>query len=140
VASLQTEPISLNDRRESFEAAYEVRGIRPQWYTETHTVAVKVGIREKEVSRILEDVPVRVAGATRRVTVEPATIALRLKGPAGKVKSLLGEKMDVSIDARALELEKRGKASFRIRPVPPKHPGVEITMIPDNVRVTVLRD
>ena len=32
------------------------------------------------------------------------------------------------------------RTSFRIRPVPPKHPGVEITMIPDNVRVTVLKD
>ncbi|MFH1017832.1 MAG: CdaR family protein [Pseudomonadota bacterium] len=140
LGSLRTEPISLNDRHEAFDGVYEIRDFRPQWNLETKVVSVHVKIREKEVSKIIEEVPVRVVGVTQAVQVEPKTVALHLKGPAGKVTSLLGEKLDVLIDGKALNLDKKPKTTFLIRPVPPVKPGVEITMIPDNVRVTVLKD
>jgi hypothetical protein len=139
MSTLRTEPISLVDRTDTFEGLYRIEGISPHWIVQDKKVSVKVMIREKQVSRIIEDVPITVAGLSRGVKVEPSTVALRVRGLAGKVATVMDEKMGISIDGKALGLEKLGKNSYRIRPVAPKRAGVEITMIPDNVRVTIIK-
>ncbi len=140
LGNLRTEQINLNDRHEDFDDVVSLRGFRPQWNLETKAVEVRVRIGEKEVSKLIEKVPVHVTGTTRPVDVEPKTVTLQVKGPAGKVKPLLAEKPNVWVDGKALHLEKKAGTAFRVRPIPPEHPGVEITTIPDNVRVTILRD
>lgn len=132
---IKTENVSLTGQRGSFEGDFVVKV--PGQEAEERKVLVKVTIREREVSRILEDVPVVVAGVKGYVKVEPSTVSLRAKGPAGKIASLLGEKVMVEIDGNRLKLDQRKKKQFHIRPAPPSRPGIEITMVPDNVLVTI---
>ncbi|HLG20143.1 MAG TPA: CdaR family protein [Bdellovibrionota bacterium] len=140
LSALETEPISLSGRHENFQGEFHVRypeGIAEQKEVK---VAVKVVIREREVSRILEDIPVKVAGVNETVRVVPAKVNLRVRGPAGMVASLMEEKLEVEIDAKKLGLLQNRKKTYRIRPIPPTRPGIEITMIPDNVLVTLAQE
>ena len=51
-------------------------------------VTVRVGIREKEVRRVLRDVPVRIRGDAPAARLKPESIDVKVSGPATLVNSL----------------------------------------------------
>ena len=135
VTSLQTEAIDLTGRRESFDAVFSIRPSKNLSGFESEKVTVKVTIRESEISKIVESVPLVVINSKQKLVVEPETIALKLTGPAGKVSELMNEGLKVILDAEKLNF--RRKKSLRISPALPAFPGVQILSIPGRVRVSL---
>ncbi len=138
IRTLPTEPISLAERRGSFEGTFAVRDVLPQWEIDQKRVTVTVKIGERSIVKTLPGVPVGLTGQEAPVRVEPETVLLKMRGPAGLVASLASEKLSVEVDLTGWPLKKARKRTFRVKPVPPQREGVEITMVPDTVRVTLL--
>lgn len=131
-----TEPISLSGRRGSFEVEVSVPPQGLGSNDEEKKVLVKVNVIENEVSRILHNVPVTVRGFQGTAKIEPDTVSLNVKGPAGKVAALADEKLELAIRPEDLPPVLKKRRKFRIPPIPPKRPGLEIKVIPNKVLVT----
>ncbi|MFH1263362.1 MAG: hypothetical protein V1495_07995 [Pseudomonadota bacterium] len=134
-----TEPISLAGRHGSFSGEYSLTSATPG-SDEEKKVTLRVVVKEKELSKMFREVPVRVTGFTSAVKVEPRTVSIRARGPAGKVTAFGEEHLEIEIDALKLGLGKTRQRVVHVTARPLKHPGLELTVVPDTVRVTLLAE
>ncbi len=138
VRSFPTEPINLVGRHNQFSDMYAVRNIRPKWVVDQRKVNVSVKIREQNISRILENVPVYLPVGTKHFRVEPASVMLKIQGPAGRVKTVAQEEFSILLDkAEVLRRSKKVRKFLNYRLPEIEREGVRITLIPKVVQVYV---
>jgi hypothetical protein len=134
-----TETITLAGRHGTFAGDYSLASATAG-SDEEKKVTVRVVMKEKELSKTFRDVPVRVTGFASAVKVEPRTVSIRARGSAGKVTAFGEEHLEIEIDARKLGLGKIRQRIVHVTPKPVKHPGLELTVVPDSVRITLLAE
>jgi len=76
-------------------------------------VTVRIGIREKEVRRVVEHVPVRIRGEAPAARLKPESIGVRISGPATQVNSLDRRNLLVEVSIAGLAPRER---EYRVAP------------------------
>lgn len=137
---IYTEPISLAGRHEDFSGEYALAMDPTRGLSEEKRVKVKVWIGEKQISKLFRDVPIRVVGFKSAVKVDPRTVSIRARGMAGDVLALGEEHLHVEIDADHYKLTKVKGRTITVKPRLPKRSGLELSVVPDTLRLTLLTE
>jgi hypothetical protein len=139
LTSIYTEPISLAGRRSSFSGEYDIANREWGGLNEERKVLVSVIVREREITKTVKDVPIKLSGLSGDYRVDPPTVLVRFTGPAGQIAAILEDKVELVVNGEKYASQmKKGAKLFRAKLVFPQRPGVEIAVIPGNVRVTRL--
>ncbi len=82
IRELKTKPVDITNAHENFkkELPLDLPGSSIK-ASPDHIIAVTIPIQQKLLEKAMENIPVQVWGSTRRVTIEPDCISIRIKGP-----------------------------------------------------------
>lgn len=99
ISQVDTEPIDVTERRESFETQVKIVLAQPHAWPSTGQgeVQVLVSIAEVPVQRLLKQITLKVQNARGWVRLDPPWVGIVLEGPAGKIDSLLPEQIAASV-------------------------------------------
>jgi stage V sporulation protein SpoVS len=137
---VHTEPVSLAGRHSSFSGEYALAGQQEGGGLEERRVTLKVLIREKEITKLFREIPVRVVGFRSAVKVEPRTVSIKATGAAGKVLALAEEHLEVEIDAIRYGIAGEKQKAIHVSPVLRQRPGLDLSVLPGTVRITLLAE
>ncbi|RDV38852.1 YbbR-like domain-containing protein [Bradymonadaceae bacterium TMQ3] len=136
INSVQTEPVDVGSRSESFERNVQLRvedGLVRVEYDSRISVRVRIG--SELITRTLEDVPITGVNTSLDVNISPATTSVSVRGPRGLVEALNPDVVRAEIDLSDEDRRPPGTFSktVEIQNLPP---GVEMTRVyPDRFRV-----
>ena len=99
IAKVETEPIDLTERRESFETKAKISLEQPHaWPSKDQgEVEVRIAIAEEIVQKLLKQISLKVKNARGPVRLEPPRIDVILEGPAGRIESLRPDQIAASV-------------------------------------------
>lgn len=99
IAQVDTEPIDVTERRESFETKVKIALDRRHAWLSTGQgeVEVRVAITEEKVQKLLKQISLKVKNSRGPVRLEPPRIDVILEGPAGKIDSLQPDQIAASV-------------------------------------------
>ncbi len=99
ISQVDTEPIDLTERRESFETKVKIILDQPHAWPSTGQgeVEVRVAIAEETVQKLLKQISLKVQNARGSVRLEPPRVDIILEGPAGKIDSLRPDQIAASV-------------------------------------------
>src|SRR5690554_3788188 len=136
INSVQTEPVDVSNRNESFERNVQLRvddGLVRVDYDSRISVEVRIG--SELDTRTLEDVPITGVNTSLQVDISPSTTSVTVRGPKGVVDALDPDVVRAEIDLN--EEDRRPAGTFsktvEIQNLPPS---VELIRVyPDRFRV-----
>jgi len=99
IVQVDTEPIDVTERRESFETKVKISLDRRHAWLSTGQgeVEVRVAITEEKVQKLLKQISLKVKNSRGPVRLEPPRIDVILEGPAAKIDSLQPDQIAASV-------------------------------------------
>lgn len=82
IETLKTKPVDLTNARETFKKEVPLDLENPHLYTTSAAIiVVTVNIREEQVEKTIENIPVQIRNCSFSARIEPAAITIAVKGP-----------------------------------------------------------
>jgi YbbR domain-containing protein len=99
IVRVDTEPIDVTGRRQSFETKVKIVLDRPHAWPSTGQgeVEVRVVIAEESVQKLLKQISLKVKNARGPLRLEPPRIDIVLEGPAGRIDSVRPDEIEASV-------------------------------------------